>query len=242
MFKAYSTWIVKFFALVCGSQTRARTESLVASLYCILYPLQHAVQSDCRTCNYNILTSTSLLARFCQMLSCNKAVVQGSVLCNKTLDECNHQRCKSCTHWLHCCKRCTHGYLFKCPEIAKDQAAAPQRFIYLLCLGLGSADHYYLYLVLGGILSWPRAFGPRTTRPGGQLVLGPHVRGDIIWSGRHVVLLQRNRIPSSHPPSSRVTHPLSDTTTRTARYFSNRWTLCVHSGNISSYCKDKQDR
>ena len=67
-------------------------------------------------------------------------------------------------------------------------------------LGLGSADHYYL--MLGGILSWLRAFGPRTTRPGGQLVLGPHVRGDIIWSGRHVVLLQRNRIPSSHPPSS----------------------------------------
>ena len=76
----------------------------------------------------------------------------------------------------------------------------PQRFIYLLCLGLGSADHYYL--VLGGILSWPRAFGPRTTRPGGQLVLGPHVRGDIIWCGRHVVLLQRNKIPSSHLPNS----------------------------------------
>ena len=34
----------------------------------------------------------------------------------------------------------------------------------------------------GDILSWQGTFGPRTTRPGGQLVLGPHVRGDS-WSG-----------------------------------------------------------
>ena len=34
----------------------------------------------------------------------------------------------------------------------------------------------------GDILSWQGTFGPRTTRPGGQLVLGPDVRGDI-WSG-----------------------------------------------------------
>ena len=34
----------------------------------------------------------------------------------------------------------------------------------------------------GDILSWQGTFGPRTTSPGGQLVLGPHVRGDS-WSG-----------------------------------------------------------
>ena len=34
----------------------------------------------------------------------------------------------------------------------------------------------------GDIPSWEGTFGPRTTRPGGQLVLGPHVRGDS-WSG-----------------------------------------------------------
>ena len=33
----------------------------------------------------------------------------------------------------------------------------------------------------GDILSWQGTFGPRTTCPGGQLVLGPHVRGDT-WS------------------------------------------------------------
>ena len=42
----------------------------------------------------------------------------------------------------------------------------------------------------GTSLSWQGTFGPRTTRPGGQLVLGPHVQGDS-WSGGHVVLLQR---------------------------------------------------
>ena len=34
----------------------------------------------------------------------------------------------------------------------------------------------------GDILSWQGTFGPRTTRPGGQLVLGLHVQGDS-WSG-----------------------------------------------------------
>ena len=34
----------------------------------------------------------------------------------------------------------------------------------------------------GDILSRQGTFGPRTTHPGGQLVLGPHVRGDS-WSG-----------------------------------------------------------
>ena len=34
----------------------------------------------------------------------------------------------------------------------------------------------------GDILSWQGTFGPRTMRPGGQLVLGPDVRGDS-WSG-----------------------------------------------------------
>ena len=34
----------------------------------------------------------------------------------------------------------------------------------------------------GDILSWQGTFGPGTTCLGGQLVLGPHVRGDS-WSG-----------------------------------------------------------
>ena len=34
----------------------------------------------------------------------------------------------------------------------------------------------------GDILSWQVTFGPRTMRPGGQLVLEPHVRGES-WSG-----------------------------------------------------------
>ena len=38
----------------------------------------------------------------------------------------------------------------------------------------------------GDILSWQGTFGPRTTCPGGQLVLGPHVRGDS-WSGGQLV-------------------------------------------------------
>ena len=143
----------------------------VQSDYC-MHCRNFAVQSDCRTCNYNILTSSKnsrlhYLPDFVKGWVVTKQLCRDLYECNKTLDECNHQRCKSCTHWLHCCKRCTHGYLFKCPEIAKDQAAAPQRFMYLLCLGLGSADHYYLYLVLG-------AYCPGQ----GHLVPGLRVRED----------------------------------------------------------------
>ena len=35
----------------------------------------------------------------------------------------------------------------------------------------------------GDTLSWQGTFGPRTTCPGGQLVLGPHVRGNSCSGG-----------------------------------------------------------
>ena len=55
----WATSIRQGLCVVCQSQTQAWCKGLVANLYWVLYTCCRniAVQSDYRTCNYNILTS-----------------------------------------------------------------------------------------------------------------------------------------------------------------------------------------
>ena len=57
----------------------------------------------------------------------------------------------------------------------------------------------------GDILSWQGTFGPRTTRPGGQLVLGPHVRGDSCCV--HSAGPTPNRVAGGHALPSTLGQP-----------------------------------